>query len=96
MLGICCALGYIFSKLQTNVLFCFFYNTDEMVQSPALGSPEPHKLGWGNIKTQEDSPKFCTHKILDLHSALKKEQVFIKYQLRQRNPNACESNLQRK
>lgn len=37
-------------------LFFFFYNTDEMVQSPALGSPEPHKLGWGNISGLKKTP----------------------------------------
>lgn len=77
MLGIGCALGYILSKLQTNVFFFFFffYNTDEMVQSPALGLPEPHKLGWGNISGLKKTPLNAVYiEFLTLHSALKKNK----------------------
>lgn len=74
MLGICCALGYISSKLQTNVVF-FFYNTDEMVQSPSLGSSEPQKLGWGNISGLKKTPLNVVYiKFLTLFSALKKNK----------------------
>lgn len=49
-----------------------------------------------HFRTQEDSPKCCIHKIPDPPLCFKKEQVFIKHQLRQRDPKACGSNLQRK
>lgn len=94
MLGICGGLDYILSRLHTNDLL---YHTDETVQSASLESLEPHKLEQMTISGLKKNPVNVVYtQTLSLNSCFREDQVFIKQQLRQRNPNAFGSNPGRK